>query len=159
MTKSIKVSIHPSSKKYHYGESIEIIVSVENVSSERLYIITKPPYMWKSDVHTIKVLLGEAKIPANLFYYDYTPPSMRLLTPGNTVKIPVSIGMPPREGIVDKGVYEWKETPVSGKVKINVTIGYLKRKFVPNTAAPWEEFLNQQVLSSPKEISVDVERK
>jgi hypothetical protein len=163
VVKSISVQIKPSRASYDYGETIELELIIKNESKERLFIVsperfheTNPPYIWKSGARRISILLGEDRVPPGLFYYDFNPPAYLSLAPGRARKIGLSIGMPPTAGRIEDDNYYWIEAPVSGKVRIEVKVGFLRKRFHPKTLAPWEEFVDQQELSNTAYATVKI---
>jgi hypothetical protein len=159
----LSVRARASRRNYDFGETIDLNVSVKNVSADRLYLVTAlplrhqgVPYIWKSGQRRISVLLAEAELPAGFAYYAYIPPALISLAPGRERIIPIHIGMPPRQGRIERNIYSWAETPVSGKVTIELTVGYLRSRFRARTSAPWAEFLRQQEKAAPARVSVHV---
>ena len=153
----LKVWVQSSHKTYGLGESIDLSVSVENLSTQRLFVVTArplhhygPPYVWKINNSTIGVKLAEEGIPPGFCYYEYVPPALLSLPPRKTRMIPVSVGMPPRAGRLEKGAYVWVETPVSGRITIELTVGYLKDRLKPN--GTWAEFVRFQETVSKRLI-------
>lgn len=163
LTNDLKVQVNTSRTDYRYQETIKLDVLLENKSLKSLLVITPdryyesgPPYIWKSGPRRIGVMLAEDELPPGFCYYGYNPPALHSLAAGRKMTIQLSIGMPPRVGRIENNDYAWVETPVTGKIEIEVTVGYLKKKFVPQTLAPWAEFLSLQEKTKPVSLTVSV---
>ena len=143
-------------KRFSYGEAIDLEVRVKNSESRRVFVVTEP-YVWSSSRTRLKVLLAEAPPSPGFCYYEYSPPTRRMIKPGAEILIRVPIGMPPRTGAFDsRGHYVWQATPVAGSVTLEVTVGYLENPFRPRTSAPRAEFLQQQTLTATKTIKLRI---
>ena len=101
-------------------------------------------------------MLAEADLTPGLCYFNYIAPTLLLLPPGRKRSIPLHIGMPLREGRIENNVYSWAEIPISGHVRIGVTVGYLRQRLRPKT---WAEFLAAQEKTSPVQVVVQIKPK
>jgi hypothetical protein len=158
MMPDITVSLTSSRLTYGFGEAVDLSVVVQNVTNAPLFVITGPAYIWKGTGNLIEVLVGEAEAGDDFCYYAYAPPHTRRLGPGRQARIPVSVGMPPRDSFIDaKGAYGWRELPVAGDVIFEIRVGYLRRTFRPRTTGPWAEFVAAQGISSPVSVTLHIE--
>ncbi len=143
-----------------FGEAIELGVRIHNTTGASLFVVTGPPYIWRTAADRVAVLLGETAPADGLSYYGYVPPSVRSVGAARSTSVSVSVGMPPREGSIDTdGDYSWVTKPVSGDVTIEVRVGYLRQRFRPTSNAPWAEFLAAQSESPVARTTVFVERR
>jgi hypothetical protein len=162
---ALRVRVRSSQKTYRHGEAINLAVSVENLSSKSLFVVTAPslrhygpPYMWRKSSRSIGVMLAEAELAPGLCYYGYMPPTMVSLPARRKRVIPLHVGMPLREGRIENNAYIWAETPISGQVKIDVTVGYLRSKLQPQSPLTWAEFVALQETVSAQ-VAVRINRK
>jgi hypothetical protein len=163
LANDLTVQVRASRRDYRYQQAIELDVSVKNESSKSVLLITPdrfhesgPPYVWKLGAHRVGVMLAEDALPPGFAYYGYNPPALRSSPAGGTRTMRLAVGMPPHKGRIQGNDYVWAETPVTGNVAIEVTVGYLRKKFVPLTLAPWAEFLALQEKTRPVRTTVHV---
>jgi hypothetical protein len=153
----LKVAVVSQQAKYGYGEPICMTLEVRNLSQRRLFLVAHRAYARKVGARGLEVLVGQAALATSLYYYRFVPPDLRSVSPKATAKLPISVGLPLRESLIDNhGIYIERDVPLDGKVSVAVVIGYLLTEFRPKTNDPWGEFVQQQKLFDAPVITVNL---
>ena len=149
--------VHSNKDVYAYGEPIKLLFDVRNIAQHDIFLMQNRVYKSVSD-HTLQILLGEVELLDDMDYFDYQPPRFKHLPSGQAIRSRVRVGMPLTESFIDStGVFQQRDVPLSGRVRISLVVGYLKERFKAETADPWSEIVRSQELIPAPYIDVRIE--
>lgn len=153
----LRVRVRSSERSYDYGVALELSATVENVSKRTLYLVMDRVYPEQPAGGSMNIQHGQVAASPDLFYFRFVAPTLRPLRPGGKTAFRFSVAMPLHEyGLDQSGEYYEGELLTAGKLKLSIVLGYLPAPFRPKTDDPWGEFMQQQKLTSPANVTVEV---
>jgi hypothetical protein len=131
-----------------YRETLNLIVTVRNNLSTDVFMPSDRCYAWTTSASDLQVLIGQSELPNNYSPYDFIPPRLIPIPPGNTIVHNFTIGLPTRTPIIGPdGIYAEQERRQTGQITVFVRLGYLKQPFKPSTTAPLSDYVREQLIT------------
>jgi hypothetical protein len=154
----LAVAVGTDKSSYDYGETLDVVVTVRNVSSRIMFLVSQPRWH-PAGKNRIEILLGEAAEGMHGAYYAYRMPDFRRVSAGASVPFSFSIGMPLHRPFIDRDhVYQEEEVPAFGTVSLVTRVAYLMTPFKPRTNDPLRELVARQLLTKSVALKIQVQK-
>src|SRR5258708_7384939 len=151
-----RLSVRVAKSSLAFGESLRFEVDVTNVGTGPLDVVAERMSAAKDGSAGLHVFLGQQPHEAGGGYYRFVVPKLKRVRAGSKTTLPISVGLPLREGIMDNGDYAWREIPLQGRVEVTVFMGFFDKPPTFATDDPWGEFVAQQKIAKARPVRIDI---
>ncbi len=145
----LEVSLAIPKRRFRPGERIPVTCIITNRSAQDIQVVRGPVTLSTRRPKRLDVSIAETPAPKHLFYYAYVPPALQPLGAGAKMKRRVTaalLAQHPTHSGSRRGA-----APATGRITLQISVGYGTGPFAPITTDPWGEFMRwQQVVRSPR---------
>ena len=136
---------------------LKLRYSVRNGLAQPIFAITGPATVQPRSGPEIHIILGENPIPDDAYYFNYEPPTQRLVGAGQELHLSLTVELPLWRLIEgSRGDVREVVVPLFGNVEVYLTVGFTRNRFRGSSSDPASELIRRQALTAPATVTVNI---